>query len=125
MKKPVLEVIRFDEADIITSSGMGFTADYFGNETENDGLFSFFGGTGSVTSVKTEADYDGVLDAFNSYFGGGWSSTGEIYVVGDFGFIPVEGLIDKDSVADDLENQDYIGTYYYTFDGSSYYFRSH
>lgn len=127
MKKPVLEVIRFEEADIITSSGlggMGFTADNFGNGTLGDGTFSFFGGSGTVTSVKTGDSDNAILAAFNQYFSGGWRSTGEIYVVGGFGFIPVEGLIDKDSVADDLENQDYIGTYYLTFNGDNYYFSS-
>ena len=124
MKRPVLEVIRFDEADIIATSGLRFTAANFGNGFLSDGTFSFFGGTGSVTSVTTQDSDGDIVNAFNSYFGGGWSSTGEIYVVGDFGFIPVEGLIDKDSVADVQDNQDYNGTYYYTFDGSSYYFSS-
>ena len=123
MKKPVLEVIRFDEADIITSSGLGglgFTADYFGNETENDGLFSFFGGTGSVTSVTTEADHNGVLSAFNSYFGGGWRSTREIGVNGSYNGegwgSPLEEMIRMDrgaQLVDFDEFQKYNGTYYY------------
>ncbi len=122
MKKPELEVIRFDEADIITSSGMGFTADYFGNEKQNDGIFSFFGGTGSVTSVRTGDSDNAILAAFNSYFDGGWESTDKISVSWSNGEESwsenLQGIIDKerryDSRPDELTNHSkYIGTYYY------------
>ena len=139
MKKPILEVIRFDEADIVTASGLGglgFTADYFGDGTLKNGKFTFFDRTGSVTSVTTEADHNGVLNAFNSFFGGGWGSTREIGVNGSYNGegwgSPLEEMIGierGDQMGDSYEFQKYNGTYYYTFfsdsDGSSYYFRSH
>jgi len=130
MKKPILEVIRFDEADIVTASGlgMGFTASLFGDGTLKNGKFSFFGGTGSVTSVTTEADHNGVLSAFNSYFGGGWRSTREIGVNGSYNGegwgSPLEEMIRMDrgaQVVDFDEFQKYNGTYYYDRVNRSFY----
>ena len=119
MKRPVLEVIRFEEADIITSSGlsgMGFTADYFGNEKLEDGIFSFFGGTGTVTSVKTGNTDEEIVSAFNSYFGGPWRSTQEIWVYGSGWGSQLQEMIGRDrgdEGNDFTDNQRYNGTYYY------------
>ena len=130
MKRPVLEVIRFDEADIITSSGRGFTTANFGNTIFDDGIFTFFGGTGTG-SVKTEAGHNGVLKAFNSYFGGNWGSTNEILVDGGDWNSPLDEIIrrDRGDDSDSTDYQYYNGTYYYTFfsdpDSGFYYFRSH
>ena len=73
MKKPVLEVIRFEEPDIIATSGMGFTADNFGDGTRGNGLFTFFGGTGEPKSVTTGDTRETIAQAFNNYFSGNWS----------------------------------------------------
>ena len=128
MKRPVLEVIRFEEPDIIATSGIGIFLTGFGDNKKGNGEFTFFGGTGTG-SVKPEAGYDEVLDAFNSYFSQTWSSANDISVVSDFGDTTVAGLIYQDSVGSGLpDDQNYSGTYYYTFfsdsDGSSYIFRS-
>ena len=131
MKKPVLEVIRFEEADIVTASGLGglgFTADYFGNEKLEDGIFSFFGGTGTVTAVTTGAGDGEIVSAFKSYFGGPWSSTQDIWVNGSYGEEAwnddLHGIINKDradTVPDWLSNlSKYNGTYYYSRDGRFY-----
>ena len=115
MKKPILEVIRFDEADIVTASGMGFTAANFGNEEQNDGIFTFFGGTGSG-SVKTEDSDNAIVSAFNSYFGGPWSSTQEIWVYGSGWGSQLQEMIGRDrgdEGNDFTDNQRYNGTYYY------------
>ena len=128
MKKPILEVIRFDEADIVTASGMGFTADYFGDGTLKNGKFTFFDRTGSVTSVTTEADHNGVLNAFNSFFGGGWGSTREIGVNGSYNGegwgSPLEEMIGMDrgdQAVDSDYFQKYNGTYYYDRENRSFY----
>ena len=115
MKRPVLEVIRFDEADIVITSGLRFTAANFCNDIPEDGTFTFFGRTGSVTSVTTEADHNGVLEAFNSYFGGNWGSTDEILVAGGDWDSPLEEMIRRDRGADSdsIDYQYYNVTYYY------------
>ena len=132
MKRPVLEVIRFDEADIVTASGlggMGFTADYFGDGTQGNGTFSFFGGSGSGP-VTTGAGHDVVLDAFKSNFSQNWSSTGDIWVEGSYGgeswTNDLYGIINSDRVYDDTPNdlrnlKKYNGTYYYDRVNRSFY----
>lgn len=132
MKRPVMEVIRFDEADIVTASGlggMGFTADYFGDGTQGNGTFSFFGGSGSGP-VTTGAGHDVVLDAFKSNFSQNWSSTGDIWVEGSYGgeswTNDLYGIINSDRVYDDTPNdlrnlKKYNGTYYYDRENRSFY----
>ena len=75
MKRPVLEVIRFDEADIITSSGskLGMIANGFENGMQNDATFTFIGGPGG-NSGPHSAHADGLLNLFNNYFSCSWSS---------------------------------------------------
>ena len=128
MKRPVLEVIRFEEPDLIATSGLGMTMSNFGDRVPNNGAFTFFGGSSGDKSH--DAHEENIVSAFNSYFVQHWSSTGDIYVDGNFGGATVEGMIDNDSDGpENLDDQKYNGTYYYTFfsdsDGSSYYFRSH
>ena len=131
MKRPVLEVIRFDEADIITSSGLGglgFTADNFGDGTRGNGLFTFFGGTGEPKSVTTGDTMETIVQAFNNYFGGNWSnkkqpwgevSRGDSDTSGDLWNMMIENE-DYDIFPVDLMNlKKYNGTYYYR-DGGFY-----
>ena len=112
MKKPILEVIRFDEADIIATSGLGFTADNFGDGTRGNGLFTFFGGTGEPKSVTTGDPKETIVQAFNNYFSGNWSyknqpygevSRGDSITSGGLWYMMVEN--------EDYDNLD--GTYYY------------
>ena len=114
MKKPVLEVIRFDEADIITASGlgMGFTADNFGDDTQGNGTFSFFGGSSGVE--RHGAHETNIVSAFKSYFGWSrWSSTDDILVNGSTWGAPLEEMITRDQETDEDDNLKYNGTYYY------------
>ena len=115
MKRPVLEVIRFDEADIIIASGMGmgFTAKNFGNEIPNDGIFSFFGG--SSGDVNHDAHDTDIVSAFNSYFGGKWEDLNGIIFNYAGGFNNVDFLVynDTDDYGDTSGNSKYNGTYSY------------
>ena len=73
MKKPVLEVIRFDEADIITSSGLGMEVAGLSNGTEGDATFKFFGNS-SYGDVEHNAHKEDIVPAFNSYFKWRWEN---------------------------------------------------
>ena len=88
MEKPKLEVIRFEEEDIVTASGLGMTASGFA-DPDVFASFTFFGGS----SGKEEhgAHDSGLLDAFKRYFGNNsWNSVGDIsvdgYYSGELGF---------------------------------------
>ena len=125
MKRPVLEVIRFDEADIVTASGlsgMGFTAKNFGDGTRGNGLFTFFGGTGEPKSVTTGDTKETIFQAFNNYFSGDWSfdhqpfaevSRGDSTTSGGLWYMMIENE-NYDIFPDDPMNlKKYNGTYYY------------
>ena len=118
MKRPILEVIRFEEPDIIATSGsgLGFTASLFGDGTRGNGLFTFFGGTGEPKSVTTGETKETIVQAFNNYFSGNWSyknqpygevSRGDSITSGGLWYMMVEN--------EDYDNLD--GTYYYRNDG--------
>ena len=120
MKRPVLEVIRFDEADIIISSGMGFTAANFGNEIPKDGTFTFFGGSSGDKSH--DAHEENIVSAFNSYFGGSWEDLGGITLNFADGYNRLDFFViyDTDDYGDPSGNSKYSGTYTYNKNGEFY-----
>ena len=128
MKKPVLEVIRFEEPDIIATSGMGFTADNFGDGTQGNGLFTFFGGTGEPKSVTTGDPKETIVQAFNNYFSGNWSyknqpwgevSRGDSTTSGGLWYMMIENEYYDIFPDDPMNLKKYNGTYYYR-DGGFY-----
>ena len=127
MKKPVLEVIRFEEADIITSSGssgLGFTASLFGDGTRGNGLFTFFGGTGEPKSVTTGDPKETIVQAFNNYFSGNWSYKNQPYGEVSRGDSITSGGLWYMMIWFEDGDLNLDGTYYLTFNGDNYYFRS-
>ena len=123
MKKPVLEVIRFDEADIVTASGLGglgINLAGFGDEENGNGTFTFFGR--SSGDEPHNAHETNIVSAFNSYFGGSWGSTGGIPVYGSYGGEPwsdsVEAMIRgdrNDDIFGDPLNPKKIQRHVYSF----------
>ncbi len=122
MKKPILEVIRFDEADIITASGWRVKLAGFGDGIADNGTFTFFGGTGEPKSVTTGAGLDSIVLAFNTNFGGSWNAKdGQPVIINggvDGGFL--EGILSLDG-SNEVKNWNVM--YYYTTEEGGY-FRS-
>ena len=121
MKKPVLEVIRFDEADIVTASGLGMTMNYFGDQVPNNGEFTFFGR--SSGNEWHNAHEENIVSAFKSYFGGDWEDLHGItlnFAGGDDG---LGRLVVEDANVDVfLEDSKFNRTY--TYENGSFHMRS-
>lgn len=121
MKKPILEVIRFEEPDIITTSGLGMTMSNFGDQVPNNGTFAFFGG--SSGDVSHDAHEENIVSAFNSYFGGSWVDLDGIALFKEGGDNGLGEMIESDGSNDnELAWAGYNGTYYYR--NGSFYMRS-
>ena len=120
MKKPILEVIRFEEPDIIATSGLGMTMSNFGDQVPNNGTFSFFGGSSGDKSHN--AHEENIVSEFNSYFGWDWKDLDEVtlnFADGDNGLGEV---VDIDKSDDYSYFSKYNGTY--TYNNGSFNMRS-
>ena len=121
MKRPVLEVIRFDEADIVTASGMGMNMSNFGDQEPYNGAFTFFGG--SSGDVSHDAHEENIVSAFNSYFGWSWEDLGiKLYFDNGDDELSSAVYIDTDGHGDPPGNSKYNGTY--TYKNGEFYMRS-
>ena len=108
MKKPILEVIRFEEPDIIATSGLGMTMSNFGDQVPNNGTFSFFGGSSGDESHN--AHEENIVSEFNSYFGWDWKDLDEVtlnFADGDNGLGEVVD-IDYQQEQEDIENESLV-----------------
>ncbi len=127
MKRPILEVIRFEEPDIIATSGWRVKLAGFGDGIADNGTFTFFGGTGEPKSVTTGAGLDSIVQAFNNNFGGSWNAEDgqPVIINGEADGGALDGILNLDG---SNEETNWNVTYYYTLfedsDGSSYIFRS-
>ena len=122
MKKPVLEVIRFEEPDIIATSGLGMTMNYFGDQVPNNGEFTFFGRS-SGKEWHNAHDTD-IVSAFKSYFGGKWEDLGGITLNFDGGYDNLGVFVHHDTNVDNLsDDSKFNGTYTYK-NGEFFYMRS-
>ena len=122
MKKPVLEVIRFEEPDIIATSGLGMTMNYFGDHEPNNGEFTFFGR--SSGDERHNAHDTDIVSAFNSYFEWDWKDLNGITLNFDGGYDKLGVFVRHDTNVDDLsDDSKFNGTYTYK-NGEFFYMRS-
>ena len=113
-----LEVIRFEEPDIIATSGLGLIASGFGDYEANNGTFSFFGGSsGNESHNAHEPD---LVSAFNSYFKWSWENIIGITLETKESYTGLGDIVDRDGEVFNDSDPDYAGyngTYTYQ-DGS-------
>lgn len=121
MKKPVLEVIRFEEPDIIATSGLGMTMNYFGDQVPNNGEFTFFGR--SSGDKIHNAHEENIVSEFNSYYGRDWKDLVDITLNFDGGYDNLGVFVRHDTNGDGLLDDSKFNRTY-TYENGQFYMRS-